>query len=117
MASSSQLFIKGTWTLPYTFERINQALHRAPDDPLPTVPHMAVCGIGKAINTVAILHNLIREKNASDWQDYTIENLDTTTVTNTEKARTQLSFRLRHTASSASSSASGSASGSDSEAS
>jgi hypothetical protein len=97
MSSTSQLFIKGNWTLPYTFERINQALHRAPDDPLPTVPHMAVCGIGKAINTVAILHNLIREKAGAEWQDYAIENLDTSTVTNTEKARTQLSFRLRHT--------------------
>lgn len=97
-----QLFIKGNWSLPYTFERINQALHRAPGDPLPAVPEMAICGIGQAINTVAILHNLIREKSTGDWQDYAIESLDTATVSNSEKARTQLSFKLRHTGESSS---------------
>lgn len=92
-APETQLFIKGSWTLPYTLERLNQALHRAADDPLPPVPSLTVCGIGKATGTVCIVHNLIKEHGA-DWSDYALQNLDTQTVSNTEKIRTQLSFQL-----------------------
>ena len=94
--TDNKLFIKGTWPLPYTFERINQALHRASDDPIESPPSLSVCGIGKAINTVAILHNVIQDKQAKndDWGDYTIESLGTATVTNADKPRTQLSFKL-----------------------
>ena len=90
------LYIKGTWPLGYTFERVNQALHRAQDDPIDKTTQLSICGIGKAINTVAILHNVIQDKQAKneDWDDYTIEDLGTATVTNAEKPRTQLSFTL-----------------------
>ena len=90
------LYIKGTWPLGYTFERVNQALHRAQDDPINKTTQLSICGIGKAINTVAILHNVIQDKQAKneDWDDYTIEDLGTATVTNAEKPRTQLSFKL-----------------------
>lgn len=91
----SQLFIKGTWTLPYTLDRINQALHRAQDDPLPLTPALTICGIGKAIGTVCIVHNLIKEQQTDKWRDFTLHDLDTQTVSNTEKVRTQLSFRLQ----------------------
>ena len=109
--TDNKLFIKGTWPLPYTFERINQALHRASDDPIESPPSLSVCGIGKAINTVAILHNVIQDKRrgGQDWSDYSIESLDTATVSNSEKPRTQLSFTLVKTAASASASASASA--------
>ena len=94
--ASPTLYIKGSWPLGYTFERVNQALHRAPDDPMDKTPHLSICGIGKAINTVAILHNVIQDKQAKndDWGDYTIESLGTATVTNADKPRTQLSFKL-----------------------
>ena len=96
--SSNKLFIKGSWPLPYTFERVNQALHRASDDPIQNTPQLSICGIGKAINTVAILHNVIQDKQekSEDWTDYTIEDLGTATVSNSEKPRTQLSFTLTH---------------------
>ena len=92
----SKLFIKGTWPLPYTFERVNQALHRASDDPIESPASLSICGIGKAINTVAILHNVIQDKQrgGQDWTDYSIESLNTATVSNSEKPRTQLSFTL-----------------------
>ena len=96
MAATPQLFIKGNWTLPYTLDRLDQALHRAPDDPLPNTPSLTVCGIGKATGTLCVVHNLIKE-NAEKWSDYTLQNLDTQTVSNTEKTRTQLSFRLAAT--------------------
>ena len=91
-----QLFIKGSWALPYTFERIDQALHRGDDDPLPVVPSLEICGIGKATNTVAIVYNLIRDKKEQDWADYTPKHLDTATISQSEKPRTQLSFTLTH---------------------
>ena len=78
---------------------MNQALHRAEDDPISNTPKLSICGIGKAINTVAILHNVIqdKQKKSEDWTDYTIEALGTATVSNSEKPRTQLSFTLTHT--------------------
>lgn len=94
------LYIKGNWPLSYTFERINQALHRDKDDPIDKTSQLSICGIGKAINTVAILHNVIQDKRAkgAEWNDYTIQNLGTATVSNTEKPRTQLSFTLTRAA-------------------
>ena len=94
--SENKLFVKGTWPLPYTFDRINQALHRTSDDPIESPPSLSICGIGKAINTVAILHNVIQDKKrqGNDWEDYSIQSLSTATVSNTDKPRTQLSFTL-----------------------
>ena len=98
MASTApQLFIKSSWTLPYTLERLDQALHRAADDPIPATPTLTVCGIGHATSTVCVIHNLIKGENAGKWPDYTVRDLDTQTVSNTERVRTQLSFQLTST--------------------
>ena len=96
-ATAPSLFVKGSWTLPYTFERINQALHRVPDDPMDHTPRLTVCGIGKAINTVAILYNVIQDQQTQrkDWSDYDLQKLGTTTISDrNNKPRTQLSFAL-----------------------
>ena len=94
-ADIPQLYIKGNWALPYTFERLNQALHRADDDPLPLRPQLRVCGIGKATAMVAIVHNLIKEQQQNgSWRDFTLHHLDTKSIRNSAKVRTQLAFEL-----------------------
>ena len=52
-------------------------------------------GIGKATAMVAIVHNLIKEQQQNgSWRDFTLHHLDTTSIRDSAKVRTQLAFEL-----------------------